>query len=151
MVRLLLEAAPATAMAVDSVGYTPLHHAAGCQNIEVERLLLSAAPAAATMPNAIKRAPIHRAACRCKTAGMQLLLPVEVAPELAFAQDEVGDTPLHWPLDQVPDYGFWRTEQQVLETARCLGRAAPAAQPALKILLQYSSALRASLPIWGLA
>ena len=63
--------------------------------------------------------------------------------ELAFARDVVGDTPLHMVLQ----YGH-NTAEQMVETARCLVRAAPAVQPALGILLQHrqrSSTLYADL------
>ena len=131
VVKLLMEAAPATAMAVDSVGLTPLHHAAGCGD-EVVRLLLSRGPAAATMLTACKQAPIHRAALFNNAAAVQLLL--EAAPELASALDAYGSTPLHLVLRS----GINTSPQQVMETARRLLGAAPAVQPALEILLQYS-------------
>ena len=136
VVRLLLEAAPDAAMAADTGGFTPLHHAAGASssgagNYEIVQLLLEAAPTAALMLNMIKEAPIHIAALRNNTAPMQLLL--EAAPEVAYAQDAAGRTPLQWALS----YCFERPSEQVMETARCLLRAAPAMQPALGILLQH--------------
>ncbi|EFN53845.1 hypothetical protein CHLNCDRAFT_135930 [Chlorella variabilis] len=132
VVRLLLEAAPDTALAVDSYGWTPLHFAAEIGNIEVLKLLLLAAPAAAAMLDADKHAPIHLAASSHNAAAVQLLL--EAAPELAFAPDTFGGTPLRLVLL----YGRHRPTEQVEEKARCLLRAAPAVQPALGILLQYS-------------
>ncbi|EFN53860.1 hypothetical protein CHLNCDRAFT_135971 [Chlorella variabilis] len=131
VLRLLLEPAPDTALAVDFSGWTPLHRAANCGSIEEMKLLLSAAPAAASMLNKSKEAPIHRAAYSSNAAAVQLLL--EAAPELAFALDNEGCTPLHLVLRYSHD-----TAEQVAETARCLLRAAPAVQTALGILLQYS-------------
>ncbi|EFN53983.1 hypothetical protein CHLNCDRAFT_135942 [Chlorella variabilis] len=118
--RLLLEAAPDTALAVDDYGWTPLHHLGYRGDIEVLKLLLLAAPAAATVLDAKKWAPIHHAAYRSNAASVQLLL--EAAPEVAFALDDFGRTPLHLVLL----YANHRMTEQVVETARCLLRAAPA-------------------------
>ena len=96
------------------------------------KLLLLAAPAAAAMRTSRHHAPIHMAAYSSNTAAVQLLL--EAAPELIFAPNVLGRTPLHLVLD----YSFRSTTEQVMETARCLLRAAPAVQPALGDLLQNS-------------
>ena len=140
--RLLLEAAPDTALAVDDYGWTPLHHLGYRGDIEVLKLLLLAAPAAATVLDAKKWAPIHHAAYRSNAASVQLLL--EAAPEVAFALDDFGRTPLHLVLL----YANHRMTEQVVETARCLLRAAPAVQPALGILCSTASALPPSAPTW---
>ena len=132
VVRLLLEAAPATALAVGHGGWTPLHFAAERGNIEVMKLLLPAAPAAAAMLNKYKQAPVHRAAYWSNAAAVQLVL--EAAPQLAFAPSALGDT----PLPMVFLYGRFRTAEQIIETARCLLRAAPAVQPALNTLFRFS-------------
>ena len=131
VVRLLLEAAPPTSLAVESYGWTPLHFATECGNIEVMKLLLSAAPAAAAVLSTNKLAPIHAAALSSNAAAVQLLL--EAAPELPFAQDDLGETPLHKALR----YRFDHPAEQVTETARCPLPAAPAVQPGLEDLLLY--------------
>ncbi|EFN53863.1 hypothetical protein CHLNCDRAFT_135974 [Chlorella variabilis] len=140
VVRLLLEAAPATASAVNSHGKTPLHCAADSlwsASGGVVRLLLSAAPATATLLTADKRAPIHWAAYHNHVEATQLLL--EAAPELAFAPEGCGYTPLHMVLFNPDNVRALRElDTEVAETARCLLRAAPAVQTALGILLQYS-------------
>ncbi|EFN53972.1 hypothetical protein CHLNCDRAFT_58343 [Chlorella variabilis] len=133
VVRLLLEAAPATALAVDLFESTPLHLAAELGKVGVIQLLLSAAPAAASMLNAETHSPIYYAACRSNAAVVQQLL--EAAPAMAFALDAFGHTPLHWALRYSHFNG---TAEQVMETACCLVQAALAVQPALGILLQYS-------------
>ena len=140
--RLLLEAAPAIALAVDFSGWTPLHRAAERGDIEVMKLLLPAARDPAAMLDAQHRAPIHMAANRSNAAAVQLLLTA--APEVAFALDGSGRSPLHLVLQ----YGLCSTTEQVVETARCLVWAAPEVQPALGILLQHgqhSSTLFADL------
>ncbi|EFN53844.1 hypothetical protein CHLNCDRAFT_135929 [Chlorella variabilis] len=144
VVKLLLEAAPATALVADSQGRTALHLAARSWNVPswwppaatvaVVRLLLSAAPAAAAMLDVNKQAPIHHAASRSNTAAVQLLL--EAAPELAFAPHAFGETPLQLALG----HGYQHTPEHYVETARCLVRAAPAVQPSLDILLHAVAA-----------
>jgi hypothetical protein len=95
-------------------------------------MLLEAAPAAATVLNDIQWAPIHRAAYWGHAAVVQLLL--EVAPEVAYALDADGETPLHLALRNAAQC----PAEQVEETARCLVRAAPAVQPALGAMVQYN-------------
>ncbi|EFN53861.1 hypothetical protein CHLNCDRAFT_135972 [Chlorella variabilis] len=94
---------------------------------------LLAAGARADQVDTKDRLPLHRAssslALTPDPAVVSLLL--EAAPELAFAPNAAGRTPLY----RLMHHG---TAEQVAETARCLLRAAPAVQTALGILLQYS-------------
>lgn len=127
VVRQLLAADPATALAVDRHGFTQLHRAAIIGHSSAMKLLLEAAPAAAAMLDSDQRAPIHFAAAAGDTAAVHLLL--EAAPALGFAPDAAGRTPLHMLLHRTD-----RTLQGIMETARCLVRAAPAVQPTLSLL-----------------
>ena len=95
VVRLLLEAAPDTALAMDKEGVSPLHFAADCGDLEVMKLVLSA-PAAAAMLSADEEAAIHHTAYFSKEGAGQLLL--EAAPELAFARNAYGRTSVHCAL-----------------------------------------------------
>ena len=137
MVRLLLEAAPATASVTDKQGQTALHYAANFMRhspaaaTAVVRLLLETAPATASVANSDGCTPLHVAALALTPDPAVVSLLLEAAPELAFAPNAAGRTPLY----RLMHHG---TAEQVAETARCLLRAAPAVQTALGILLQYS-------------
>ena len=58
--RLLLQAAPATALAMEHDGWTPLHRAAERGNIEALTLLLEVAPELAFAPDAFGETALHQ-------------------------------------------------------------------------------------------
>ena len=93
MVRLLLEAAPAAAMAASEDGWLPLHVAAQEGHEAVVRLLLEAAPAAAMTTSASGYLPLHWAAYAGHEAVARLLL--EAAPAAAMTASEGGWLSLH--------------------------------------------------------
>ena len=130
VVRLLLEAAPSTAVAANRSHATALHQAAMCGREGVVRLLLAEAPGAASLTDSMGQSPLHVAATAGYAGTVQLLL--EAAPEMAFAPDASGRTPLHCALR----HGLYHTAEEVAacccgSTARCLLQAASAVQPAL--------------------
>jgi ankyrin repeat protein len=136
VVQLLLEIAPAAALAVSCAGSTSLHLAVAFNepaigHKEVIKLLLKVAPAAAYMSNNHKWVPIHVAADRRNASAVQLL--VEAAPEVAFKPDASGRTPLHMFFESGPH----DTPAEMMSMIRCLLKAAPAVQPSLGSLLQY--------------
>lgn len=94
--RILLNAAPATASATDDAGVTPL--LAACRagaHPEAVRLLLEAAPQAATMACATtNQLPIHVAAVS-HNGGQAMQLLLQAAPQTATARDSDGRMPLH--------------------------------------------------------
>ena len=94
--RMLLDAAPAAAMAADEDGWLPLHAAADYNHEAVVRLLLDAAPVAAMAADADGRLPLHRAAAAGHEAVVRLLL--DAAPQAATATTADGGTPLQIAL-----------------------------------------------------
>ncbi|EFN53977.1 hypothetical protein CHLNCDRAFT_135922 [Chlorella variabilis] len=131
-----LLAAGARADQPNQHGYLPLHVASYSGHERVVRLPLEAAPATASVADSQGQTALHHAALgfrHCPAAAVVPLL-LEAAAELAFVMDVYGCTPLFMVLF----FSRHRTAEQVVETARCLVRAAPAVQPALGILLQYS-------------
>ena len=110
-VKVLLEAAPASVAAADSMGRLPLHCAA---TAAVAELLLAAAPAAATELDHQGQLPLHWAASvGCTDVAQQLLM---VAPHTSELQDLDGYTPLQLAL-----------RLHRLAAARCLLGAGPVA------------------------
>ncbi len=100
MVQMLLDAAPAAAMAADIEGRLPLHGAAmveedPCQGdpAAVARLLLQADPAAATTADVEGWLPLHLAAVNGNAAVVRLLLMA--APDSRHAATSGGWVPLH--------------------------------------------------------
>ena len=92
VVQQLLDAAPSTVSAVDSLGWTPLHYAAELGHAVVLQQLLKAAPATASAATGRGWTPLHYVAEEDHTAVVQLLL--EAAPATAFAMAD-GVAPLH--------------------------------------------------------
>ena len=93
VVQLLVDAAPAAAMAADVAGSVPLHWAAERGHAAVVQLLLNAAPAAATAADVDGDLPLHLAAQEGHAAVVQLLL--DAAPAAASVATEIGWLPLH--------------------------------------------------------
>ena len=93
-VRLLLEAAPATAAATSQGGWTPLSNAFAQQRLDIASLLLAAAPEAATVAAENGDLPIHIAA-RNPTRGDTVRLLLAAAPQTAAVRGAGGLTPLH--------------------------------------------------------
>ena len=112
--RLLLEAAPAGALAAEEYGCFPLHWAANTGSTEAMRLLLEVAPAVALTADAEGSLPLHNAAMGASAEAVRLLL--SLAPETVLKADETGRLPLHAAA------GSWTTE-----VVRLLLEVAPAA------------------------
>ena len=93
VVKLLLEAAPATVTQASGGGSLPLHYAAENGSTGPVRLLLAAAPAAASVRGTGGHTPLHLAAGWGGTEATRLLLAA--APKTATSIDGVGHTPLH--------------------------------------------------------
>lgn len=101
IMRLLLQAAPATATTGDRGGETGLHWAAASGHAAAVKALLLAAPEAAHARSRDQALPLHLATKGEGNATeadveetVQLLL--EAAPETALAVDCDGQTALHW-------------------------------------------------------
>ena len=98
VVRLLLEAAPATVTVTDSHGQTALHHAAkGSRRspaAAVVRLLLEAAPATTLAVDSSGSTPLHRAAECGDIEVVKLLL--FAAPAAALILDDEQHAPIHF-------------------------------------------------------
>ena len=103
-VRLLLEAAPATALTADVRDYLPLHVAAQFSRTESVRLLLEVAPEALLRANAEGQLPLHVAAGRWCREVVRLL--VEAAPVAALVTDAEGSLPLDIALEQAVEFQY---------------------------------------------
>ena len=93
-VRLLLEAAPATAGAASQGGWTALSMACAMGKLDIARRLLATAPEAANMAAENGDLPVHFAALGLPDADTVSLL-LAAAPHTAAVRGARGFTPLH--------------------------------------------------------
>ena len=122
VVRLLLEVAPAAALAPTDAGFLPLHCAVLFNNCACVQQLLQAAPATAVAADNNGNTALHFATESCAAAAQHL---VAAAPQAATVHNAAGRTPLQVVLQRVEHPVPGRSPADYVATARAILPAVP--------------------------